>query len=311
MRDVITAAGMLSLLGVPAWYVGSVLLRVAALGWFVFAGVGLLLAGHGDQSPWPFAGLGVGCWAAGHVLDRAPADGWPPRSLRASSPDAGSSAGTRPGSSAPAAATRRQSPLITAERSRLVSIGRRRPISRQPARELPVASDRTGDSWSPPGCRLSSVPTATGHRGSRRNVFKDGNVLQPASRTPATPTPPRPASAHDGEDEGGGGEGANCRAARPTPSMTIQAIIDRRRAIAATHPAALLPAHELERCAPQDPERRGPWARVDQRRAHLPRSPAPRTPVRWSASSAASCPTISRTCAVTAPGSPAPVVPDR
>ena len=223
MRDVITAAGMLSLLGVPAWYVGSVLLRVAALGWFVFAGVGLLLAGHGDQSPWPFAGLGVGCWAAGHVLDRAPADGWPPRSLRASSPDAGSSAGTRPGSSAPAAATRRQSPLITAERSRLVSIGRRRPISRQPARELPVASDRTGDSWSPPGCRLSSVPTATGHRGSRRNVFKDGNVLQPASRTPATPTPPRPASAHDGEDEGGGGEGANCRAARPTPSMTIQA----------------------------------------------------------------------------------------
>ena len=83
MRDVITAAGMLSLLGVPAWYVGSVLLRVAALGWFVFAGVGLLLAGHGDQSPWPFAGLGVGCWAAGHVLDRAPADGWPPRSLRA------------------------------------------------------------------------------------------------------------------------------------------------------------------------------------------------------------------------------------
>ena len=198
----ITAAGMLSLLGVPAWYVGSVLLRVAALGWFVFAGVGLLLAGHGDQSPWPFAGLGVGCWAAGHVLDRAPADGWPPRSLRASSPDAGSSAGTRPGSSAPAAATRRQSPLITAERSRLVSIGRRRPISRQPARELPVASDRTGDSWSPPGCRLSSVPTATGHRGSRRNVFKDGNVLQPTSRTPATPTR-HDRRAHDG----GGGEG--------------------------------------------------------------------------------------------------------
>jgi hypothetical protein len=50
--------------------------------------------------------------------------------------------------------------------------------------------------------------------------------------------------------------------------MTIQATIDRRRAIAATHPAALLPADKLERCAPQNPERRGPWARDDQRRAY-------------------------------------------
>jgi len=52
MRDVMTAAGVLLVLGTVAWYVGSLLLRLAAFGWFVFAGVGLLLAGQGDQSPW-------------------------------------------------------------------------------------------------------------------------------------------------------------------------------------------------------------------------------------------------------------------
>jgi hypothetical protein len=87
MRDVMTAAGMLLVLGVPAWYVGSLLLRAAAFGWFVFAGVGLLLAGQGDQSPWApvaFAGLGLGCWAAGHVLHRARRGmvGHPDRSAR-------------------------------------------------------------------------------------------------------------------------------------------------------------------------------------------------------------------------------------
>ena len=51
MRDVMTAAGVLIVLGVPAWYVGSLLLRAAAFAWLVFAGVGLLLAGQGDQSP--------------------------------------------------------------------------------------------------------------------------------------------------------------------------------------------------------------------------------------------------------------------
>ena len=45
----------------------------------MFAGVGLLLAGQGDQSPWApvaFAALGVGCWAAGHVLHRARRGWW-------------------------------------------------------------------------------------------------------------------------------------------------------------------------------------------------------------------------------------------
>jgi hypothetical protein len=46
MRDVMTAGGVLL---VPARYAGSVMLRAAAFGWFVLAGVALLLAGHCDQ----------------------------------------------------------------------------------------------------------------------------------------------------------------------------------------------------------------------------------------------------------------------
>jgi hypothetical protein len=79
MRDVMTAAGVLLVLGTLARCVGMVLLRVAAFGWFVLAGVGLLLAGRGDQSPWApvaFAALGAGCWAAGHVLHRARRGWW-------------------------------------------------------------------------------------------------------------------------------------------------------------------------------------------------------------------------------------------
>jgi hypothetical protein len=79
MRDVMTAAGVLLVLGTLARYVGTVLLRVSAFGWFVFAGVGLLLAGQGGQSPWsPVAlvALGAGCWAAGHVLHRARRGWW-------------------------------------------------------------------------------------------------------------------------------------------------------------------------------------------------------------------------------------------
>jgi hypothetical protein len=74
-----TAAGALLVLGTLARCVGSLLLRAAAFGWFVFAGVGLLLAGQGDQSPWApvaFAALGAGCWAAGHVLHRARRGWW-------------------------------------------------------------------------------------------------------------------------------------------------------------------------------------------------------------------------------------------
>ncbi|MGZ8634308.1 MAG: hypothetical protein ACXWZZ_10720 [Solirubrobacteraceae bacterium] len=79
MRDVMTAAGVLLILGTVDWYAGSLLLRAAAFGWFMFAGVGLLLAGHGDHSPWApvaFAGLGATCWAAGHVLHRARRGWW-------------------------------------------------------------------------------------------------------------------------------------------------------------------------------------------------------------------------------------------
>jgi hypothetical protein len=59
--------------------VGSLLLRAAAFAWLVFAGVGLLLAGQGDQSPCAptaFAALGAGCWAAGHMLHRARRGRW-------------------------------------------------------------------------------------------------------------------------------------------------------------------------------------------------------------------------------------------
>jgi hypothetical protein len=45
----------------------------------VFAGVGLLLAGQGPQSPWApvaFAGLGAGSWAARHVPHRARRGSW-------------------------------------------------------------------------------------------------------------------------------------------------------------------------------------------------------------------------------------------
>jgi len=52
MRDVMTAGGVLLVLGVPARYAGSVMLRAAAFGWCVLAGVALLLAGHRDQSAW-------------------------------------------------------------------------------------------------------------------------------------------------------------------------------------------------------------------------------------------------------------------
>ncbi len=107
MRDVTTAAGMLIVLGTLARYVGSVLLRAAAFTWLVFAGVGLLLAGRGDQSPCTptaFAALGVGCWAAGHVLHRARRGWWatpmaarvfagrpPPRYRDAPAPPSGAS----------------------------------------------------------------------------------------------------------------------------------------------------------------------------------------------------------------------------
>jgi hypothetical protein len=73
---------VLLVLGTLARYVGTVLLPVAAVGWLVFAGVGLLLAGQGDPSPWApvaFAALGAGCWAAGHVLHRARRGWWATR----------------------------------------------------------------------------------------------------------------------------------------------------------------------------------------------------------------------------------------
>jgi hypothetical protein len=79
MRDAMTAAGVLLVLSEPAWDVGSALLRLAAFAWVVFVAVGLVLARQGDQSAWApvaFAGLGVGCWAAGHMLHRERRGWW-------------------------------------------------------------------------------------------------------------------------------------------------------------------------------------------------------------------------------------------
>ena len=79
MRDVMTAAGVLLVLGTPARYVGSLLLRAAAFGWSCSPASGCCWPGEGDQSPWApvaFAALGVGCWAAGCVLHRARRGWW-------------------------------------------------------------------------------------------------------------------------------------------------------------------------------------------------------------------------------------------
>src|SRR5919108_3542372 len=51
MLELLTAIGAMFLLGVIAWYFGSLLLRVAAFWRFLGAGL-LLVACQGDISPW-------------------------------------------------------------------------------------------------------------------------------------------------------------------------------------------------------------------------------------------------------------------
>ena len=91
MRDVMTAAGVLLVLGTLARYVGSLLLRAAAFGWFVFAGVGLLLAGRAIRvrgRRWPSLPWASAAGPPGACCIERAVDGGPPRSPRASSPDA-------------------------------------------------------------------------------------------------------------------------------------------------------------------------------------------------------------------------------
>lgn len=62
-----------------AWYLGSLLLRVAAFWCFVGAGVLLLVAGEGDVSPWAGPALlawGAACWVIGHCLLRLRRGWW-------------------------------------------------------------------------------------------------------------------------------------------------------------------------------------------------------------------------------------------
>ena len=67
MAELLTALGIMLVLGVGAWYLGSLLLRVAAFWCFVGAGLLLLVAGEGDVSPWAGPALlawGAACWVA-------------------------------------------------------------------------------------------------------------------------------------------------------------------------------------------------------------------------------------------------------
>ena len=122
-----TAAGVLLVLGTLAWYAGSVLLRAAAFGWFVFAGVGLLLAGHGDQSPWApvtFAGLGGACWARRtRATPDAPQTVGHPRLPHGSSPDASRRAPERQRTAGPAALTARPTQHVCQRHWRALMIG--------------------------------------------------------------------------------------------------------------------------------------------------------------------------------------------
>jgi hypothetical protein len=73
MTQLLIAVGLMFLLGAGAWYVGSLLLRLAAVGCFVGAGLLLLVAGQGDVSPWAgpaLLGWGTACWTLAHCLHR-------------------------------------------------------------------------------------------------------------------------------------------------------------------------------------------------------------------------------------------------
>jgi hypothetical protein len=79
MAELLTAVGIMFVLGVGAWYLGSLLLRVAAFWCFVGAGLLLLVAGQRDVSVWAgpaLFGWGVACWALAHCLHRLRRGWW-------------------------------------------------------------------------------------------------------------------------------------------------------------------------------------------------------------------------------------------
>jgi hypothetical protein len=73
MAELLTAAGIVFILAIAAWYLGSLLLRAAAVWCFVGAGLLLVLSGQGDVSPWAgpaMVGWGAACWTVGQWLYR-------------------------------------------------------------------------------------------------------------------------------------------------------------------------------------------------------------------------------------------------
>ena len=65
MTELLTAAGIVFIVAMSAWYLGSLLLRIAAFWCFVGAGLLLALSGQGDVSPWAgpaMVGWGTACW---------------------------------------------------------------------------------------------------------------------------------------------------------------------------------------------------------------------------------------------------------
>jgi hypothetical protein len=73
MAELLTAAGIVFILALGGWYLGSLLLRIAAFWCYVGAGLLLVLAGQGDVSPWAgpaLVGWGTVCWTLGQFLYR-------------------------------------------------------------------------------------------------------------------------------------------------------------------------------------------------------------------------------------------------
>ncbi len=73
MAELLTATGIVFILAIGAWYLGSVLLRIAAFGCYIGTGLLLVLSGQGDVSPWAgpaLMGWGTACWTLGQCLHR-------------------------------------------------------------------------------------------------------------------------------------------------------------------------------------------------------------------------------------------------
>lgn len=75
MAELLTALGIMLVLGVGAWYLGSLLLRVAAFWCFVGAGVLLLVAGEATSAPGPGRRCSPGARRAGSSVTACSACG--------------------------------------------------------------------------------------------------------------------------------------------------------------------------------------------------------------------------------------------